>query len=92
MIDEREAAVEAFCVKLGTNLRLMRLRRLMTVEELAVKSGTSEMLLRRLERGDWQQANLRTISDVAFALQVELELRLIDTKPEEVPTDGDLEP
>lgn len=88
MIDEREAAVEAVCVKLGTSLRLMRLRRLMTVEELAVKAGTSEVLLRRLERGDWQQASLRTIASVAFALQVELELQLIDMKPEEGPCDA----
>lgn len=87
MIDEREAAVEAFCVKLGTSLRLMRLRRLMTVEELAEKTGISEVLLRRLERGDYQNASLRNIASVAYTLQVELELRLIDTKPEEVPTD-----
>lgn len=88
MIDEREAAVEAFCVRLGTNLRLMRLHRLMTVEELAQKTGISAVILRRLERGDCQNASLRTISDVAFALQVELELRLIDIKPEEAPQEG----
>lgn len=87
MIDEREAAVEAFCVRLGTNLRLMRLRRLMTVEELAEKIGISKVLLRRLERGDYQNASLRNIANMAFALEVELELRLIDIKPEEVPTD-----
>lgn len=78
MIDEHKAAVEIFCVKLGTNLRLVRLRRLMTVEDVAEQTGISPQLVRQLEHGDWQNAGLHAVANVAFALDVELELQLRD--------------
>lgn len=85
MIDEREAAVERMCVRLGASLRMARLHRLMSVEELAEATGISVRSLKALERGDLPNSGLRQIANIAYALRVELEFRTIalDAQPEE---------
>ena len=52
------------------NLREWRLRKVMTQEELAERSGVAEATISRLESG-LQDARISTVRKLAAALQVE---------------------
>ena len=72
-----QQAVERFCVRVGYVLRMARIKRGLTVEQVQTQIGVYTVAeLRHLERGDLPDASLRMIADVAFALNCECEFRL----------------
>ncbi len=64
---------------LGNNIRIERKKQLLTMETLAEKAEISENFLGKIERGEGK-ASLDTISNIATALNVSIDLLIHEGK------------
>lgn len=70
-------AQEILATQIGFTIRMARLRREKSVDELVLAAGVPRRTILRLERGEWR-GSLRPISDCLFALgyePIEFDLR-----------------
>jgi transcriptional regulator with XRE-family HTH domain len=72
---QRQQALELFAAKIGFAFKCARIRRGLTQEELAIKSGCSLALVRKLERGEYLES-IRMIGRWAYELDVEIEFEI----------------
>ncbi len=72
---QRQQAVELLAAKVGFAFKCARIRRGLTQQELAAKSGCSVALVRRLESGQYLEG-LRMIGRWAYELDVEIDFKI----------------
>jgi transcriptional regulator with XRE-family HTH domain len=59
----------------GAQFRAVRIRKNLRQEDVAHRAGVHRSVVSRLERGDWRSATMATISAVAAALDMRLQVR-----------------
>lgn len=73
--DQRLRAATLLATHIGYQFRVWRITKALTVDELAALAEVSPRVIRKIERGEYVEA-LRPLSDIAFALGVEITLTI----------------